>query len=168
MQTVLSTSGELFDLHRSLLILTGILRLVRINAHFEHIVPVRSVPVVSAQAHALPGINDISLSPDSLYLSTASDDSTILIFPLSSSSSSSRHPTPLRRLEAHTSPVLSIAFSPKSNLLVSGSIDESAIIWDVKGGRVLRTLPAHSEPVWTVGWDNEGGMVITGSADGLM
>ncbi|ORX34390.1 WD40-repeat-containing domain protein [Kockovaella imperatae] len=120
----------------------------------------------SFQAHRA-GINDISLSPDSLYLATASDDNTILVFH-TTSTSTARHPTPLRRLVGHTAPVLSVAFSPKSNLVVSGSIDESAIIWDVRGGRVLRTLPAHSDMVWTVGWDNEGGMVITGSADGLI
>ena len=115
------------------------------------------------------GINDISLSPDCLYLATASDDNTIHIHPITPlPSTPQRHPPPLCQLSAHTAPVLSIAFSPKSNLLVSGSFDESAIVWDVKGARALRVLPAHSEAVWTVGWDEEGGMVITGSADGLM
>lgn len=64
--------------------------------------------------------------------------------------------------------MLACAFSPKSNLAVTGSFDESAIVWDVRRGRALRTLPAHSDAVWTVGWDGEGGMVLTGSADGLM
>lgn len=53
-------------------------------------------------------------------------------------------------------------------MLVSGSMDESAIIWDVKSGRSMRQLPAHSEAVWCVGWDASGGIVITSSADGLM
>jgi len=61
-----------------------------------------------------------------------------------------------------------VAFSPKSNLLVTGSFDESAVVWDVRRGKVLRVLPAHSDAVWTVGWDAEGGMVLTGSADGLI
>lgn len=64
--------------------------------------------------------------------------------------------------------MLSVAFSPKADCLVSGSFDESAIIWDVQQGTALRVLPAHAEAVWTVGWDREAGMVITGSADGLM
>jgi len=117
------------------------------------------------------GINDISFSPDSLYLATASDDTTCLIHalqPLPSPSSSSSRPAPLRILSAHTAPVLAVAFSPKSNLLVTGSFDESAIIWDVKNGTALRVLPAHADAVWTVGWDGEGGMVLTGSADGLV
>jgi COMPASS component SWD3 len=110
----------------------------------------------------------LTISPDSLYVATASDDGTINVNLLRPGPSSVRHPPPLRQLKAHTAPVLSVAFSPKSNLLVSGSFDESAIIWDVKGGSPLRVLPAHSEAVWTVGWDNEGGMVLTGSTDGLM
>ena len=110
------------------------------------------------------------MTPDSLYLATASDDTTSLIHlfqPLPTSSASFR-PIPLRVFSTHTAPVLAVAFSPKSNLLVTGSFDESAIIWDVKGGKVLRVLPAHADAVWTVGWDGEGGMVLTGSTDGLM
>ncbi|WRT65020.1 uncharacterized protein IL334_001961 [Kwoniella shivajii] len=130
------------------------------------------------------GINDISISPDSLYVSTASDDSTSLIHyltPPPSSSNATPDPAlgshsngeagseaPLRILTGHTAPVLSIAFSPKSNLLVTGSFDESAIIWDVKRGRVLRSLPAHADAIWCVGWDTEGGMVLTAGADGLI
>lgn len=75
---------------------------------------------------------------------------------------------PLRTLEAHTAPILSLAFSPRSNLLVTGSFDESAIVWDVRTGTALKKLPAHSEAVWTTGWDREGGVVLTGSADGLV
>lgn len=123
----------------------------------------------SLRAHPT-GINDISISPDSLYLATASDDTTSLIHlfqPLPTSSASFR-PIPLRVFSTHTAPVLAVAFSPKSNLLVTGSFDESAIIWDVKGGKVLRVLPAHADAVWTVGWDGEGGMVLTGSTDGLI
>jgi WD40 repeat protein len=61
-----------------------------------------------------------------------------------------------------------VAFSPTGNLLATGSYDESAIVWDVKRGRVLRVLPAHAEAVWCVNWDREGGVVMTASADGLM
>lgn len=74
----------------------------------------------------------------------------------------------MKKLKGHTAAVLCTAFSPTCDLLVSGSFDESAIIWDCRTGLALRTLPAHSEAVWTVGWDKEAGMVITGSADGLM
>ncbi|GFZ49156.1 hypothetical protein JCM24511_06906 [Saitozyma sp. JCM 24511] len=121
------------------------------------------------------GINDISISPDGLYVATASDDTTTVIhtlYPSSSttatSGSSTSVPTPLRLLAAHTAPVLAVSFSPKSNLLATGSFDESAIVWDVRRGKALRTIPAHADAIWTVGWDPEGVMVVTGSADGLI
>ncbi|WWD22084.1 hypothetical protein CI109_106573 [Kwoniella shandongensis] len=115
------------------------------------------------------GINDISISPDSLYIATASDDCTSTIHLLHPpNSASSTPPPPLRILSSHTAPILSIAFSPKSNLLVTGSFDESAIIWDVRRGKALRVLPAHADAIWCVGWDAEGGMVLTASADGLI
>ncbi len=78
------------------------------------------------------------------------------------------HATPLRSLTGHTATVLCVAYGPRSNLLVTGSYDESAIVWDVRRGRALRTLPAHADAIWSVGWDAEGALVITGSADGLM
>ncbi|WWD00310.1 hypothetical protein V866_007221 [Kwoniella sp. B9012] len=116
------------------------------------------------------GINDISISPDSLYISTASDDNTSLIFPLYPSPvpQPQNANEPLKTLTGHTAPVLSISFSPKSNLLVTGSFDESAIIWDVRRGKILRNLPAHADAIWCVGWDHEGAMVLTASADGLI
>ncbi|KAK8846772.1 hypothetical protein IAR55_005860 [Kwoniella newhampshirensis] len=115
------------------------------------------------------GISDISISPDSLYVATASDDCTSTIHLLHPPSTpDGTPPPPLRILSAHTAPILSIAFSPKSNLVVTGSFDESAIIWDVRRGKPLRVLPAHADAIWCVGWDSEGGMVLTASADGLI
>ncbi|ODN96411.1 chromatin binding protein [Cryptococcus wingfieldii CBS 7118] len=116
------------------------------------------------------GINDISISPDSLYLATASDDHTSDIHLLHPTSGYVSHTKPraIRHLAAHSAPILSVAFSPKSNLLATGSFDESVIIWDVSRGLALRQLPAHADAVWCVAWDPEGGMVLTGSADGLI
>jgi COMPASS component SWD3 len=118
------------------------------------------------------GINDLAISPDSLYLVTASDSLVAHLHqlrpPPGTTPSLSTQPLPLQVYEGHTAAILSIAFSPTSNMLVSGSMDESAIIWDVKSGSSMRQLPAHSEAVWCVGWDAGGGICITSSADGLM
>jgi COMPASS component SWD3 len=121
----------------------------------------------------------MSLSPDGLYFSTASDDGTALVFaldwivravagPPSLASTPGANPQALRTLAGHTAPVLAVSFCPRANLLATGSYDESAIIWDLRRGKAQRTLPAHAEAIWSVGWDSEGALVITGSADGLM
>ncbi|WVQ76795.1 hypothetical protein IAR50_006469 [Cryptococcus sp. DSM 104548] len=147
------------------------------------------------------GINDISISPDSLYVATASDDGTSVVHLLHPTSGIRFLPPPLdafqppeeddkdktakpkpakpekvptfrtpaiRHLVGHSAPILSVAFSPKSNLIATSSFDETIIIWDVQRGLALRQLPAHADAVWCVAWDPEGGMVLTASADGLI
>jgi COMPASS component SWD3 len=110
----------------------------------------------------------LAISPDSLYLVTASDSLIAHLYQLRPLPGAPTSTHPLQIYEGHTAPILSIEFSPTSNMLVSGSMDESAIIWDVKSGKSMKQLPAHSEAVWCVGWDAGGGICITSSADGLM
>ena len=74
-------------------------------------------------------------------------------------------PTPL---EGHHNYVYSVAFSPKGNMLVSGSYDEAVFLWDVRTSRVMRSLPAHSDPVSGVDFVRDGTLVASCSSDGLM
>jgi len=154
---------------------------VNIAVKYEHTSLVRR-PLDAYPANLIAGINDLSVSPDGLYVATASDDKRIhlhhfhepIVAPEAEGaqpSTSTARPAkyePLRRLEGHTAPVLCTAFSPKGDCLASGSFDESVILWDVRRGTALKVLPAHSEAVWTVGWDREAAMVLTGSADASM
>lgn len=75
------------------------------------------------------------------------------------------HPVPF---VAHHNYVSSIAFSPKGNMIISGSFDESIMLWDVRGARVMRTLPAHSDPVRGVNFVRDGTLIVSCSSDGLM
>ncbi|EKM58885.1 uncharacterized protein PHACADRAFT_52253, partial [Phanerochaete carnosa HHB-10118-sp] len=63
----------------------------------------------------------------------------------------------------HTSPINSLSFSPNGRNLVSGSVDTSAIIWDVRSGRVLQRLEAHSNSVVEVAYAPNGVLVATAS-----
>jgi len=113
------------------------------------------------------GISDISWSSDSRYICSASDDTTIKIWDVTTGEM-------LKTLEGHTNFVFCVNFNPQSNLIVSGSFDESVRIWDVKEGeafvlfivllmltsslkgKCLKTLPAHSEPVSAVHFNRDG------------
>lgn len=61
-----------------------------------------------------------------------------------------------------------VNYNPQSNLIVSGSFDESIKIWDVKKGKCMKTLPAHSDPVSAVHFNRDGTMIVSCSHDGLM
>jgi COMPASS component SWD3 len=63
---------------------------------------------------------------------------------------------------------MSLAISPKGNILVSGSYDEAVFLWDVRSGRRMRNLPAHSDPVSGVDFVHDGTLIASCSSDGLM
>ena len=51
----------------------------------------------------------------------------------------------LQTLEGHSSPVKSVAFSPDSKLVASGSYDKTVRLWDAGTGAQLQTLEGHSD-----------------------
>jgi COMPASS component SWD3 len=71
-------------------------------------------------------------------------------------------------LVGHHNYVYCLAFSPKGNILASGSYDEAVFLWDVRAGRLMRSLPAHSDPVSGVDFCRDGTLVVSCSTDGLM
>lgn len=75
------------------------------------------------------------------------------------------HPVPF---VGHHNYVYAIAFSPKGNMLVSGSYDEAVFLWDVRSARVMRSLPAHSDPVAGIDVVHDGTLIVSCALDGLI
>ncbi|CAK7264523.1 WD domain protein [Sporothrix epigloea] len=71
-------------------------------------------------------------------------------------------------LLGHHNYVYCLAFSPKGNILASGSYDEAVFLWDVRAGRLMRSLPAHSDPVSGIDFCCDGTLVVSCSTDGLI
>lgn len=71
-------------------------------------------------------------------------------------------------LLGHHNYVYCLKFSPKGNILASGSYDEAVFLWDVRAGRLMRALPAHSDPVSGIDFCLDGTLVASCSTDGLM
>ena len=71
----------------------------------------------------------------------------------------------VRVLTGHTRNISALAFSPDSTLLVSGSQDRSAILWDVERARQLKRLEGHKDEVAPVAFTPDGKRLITASLD---
>jgi WD40 repeat protein/uncharacterized caspase-like protein len=65
----------------------------------------------------------------------------------------------------HAGAIQSIATSADGRLLISGSFDRSAKLWDADSGTLLRTLQGHTEPVSAVAFSPDGRFAITASHD---
>jgi WD40 repeat protein len=68
-------------------------------------------------------------------------------------------------LEGHTGWVMSVAFSPDSKTLASGSADQTIKLWDVATGKVQATLKEHTDMVGSVAFSPDGKTLASGSLD---
>lgn len=72
----------------------------------------------------------------------------------------------IKTLHAGADVVASLAFAPKSDLLISGGYDKTARIWNVATGELKKELSRHSDTVKGVGISSGGKYAVTGGDDG--
>lgn len=121
----------------------------------------------------MAGVSCLAWAPDSNTIASGSDDKAIRLW----DRVTGRPKTTTRRsvagqemapLRGHHNYIHCLAFSPKGNILASGSYDEAVFLWDVRAGRLMRSLPAHSDPVSGIDVCPDGTLVVSCSTDGLM
>src|SRR5258707_2820409 len=71
----------------------------------------------------------------------------------------------VRVLEGHTRRCLCIAFSPNGEQLVSGSGDDTVLLWSISTGALLQVMKGHCGWVWSVMYSPDGRYIASGSND---
>ena len=110
----------------------------------------------SLTGHDGDSIYDIDISPNGQLIATAGDDGLVKIWFGETGSLKTSLPR-------HTDRVNDVEFSPDSTRLISGSYDNTAIIWDVENNSLLSILrPAPNEDVESVAFSPDGSRIMTG------
>lgn len=68
-------------------------------------------------------------------------------------------------LRGHANDVYDLSWAPDSRRLVTGSVDNTAIVWDVPRSRGVAVLEGHTQFVQGVAWDPTGKYIVTQSSD---
>lgn len=121
----------------------------------------------------IAGVSCLAWGPDSNTIATGSDDKAIRLWDRvtgrpKTTARRTVHGQEMAPLRGHHNYIHCLAFSPKGNILASGSYDEAVFLWDVRAGRLMRSLPAHSDPVSGIDFCCDGTLVASCSTDGLM
>lgn len=70
--------------------------------------------------------------------------------------------------KGHELAVVSVAVSPDSNYVATGSRDKSAKLWELSTGREVRSFLGHEFSVTSLDFSKDGKILLTGSSDGTV
>lgn len=62
--------------------------------------------------------------------------------------------------------VITMALSPRCDIVASGSGDGTVRLWNTRTGKVIARWTGHTRSVWSVSWSSTGKRVASGSEDG--
>ncbi|XP_039275435.1 chromatin assembly factor 1 subunit B [Nilaparvata lugens] len=120
-------------------------------------------------------VNVVRFSPKGEFLASGDDESAIIIWKQRTDCDLPQFPGDgeeskeqwmmVRTLRGHLEDVYDLSWSPDEANLISGSVDNTALVWDVKKGHMLYILRDHKSFVQGVAWDPLGQYVATNSSD---
>ncbi|XP_058509849.1 chromatin assembly factor 1 subunit B [Solea solea] len=142
-----------------------------------------AVEFLSNLARHTKAVNVVRFSPNGELLASGGDDSAILLWKLNDCKEPEQAPvfqededaqlnkeswSVIKTLRGHIEDVYDICWTGDGNFMVSGSVDNTAIMWDINKGQKLCILNDHKSYVQGVTWDPLGQYVATLSCDRTM
>ncbi|XP_035248593.1 chromatin assembly factor 1 subunit B [Anguilla anguilla] len=141
-----------------------------------------AVEFLSNLARHTKAVNVVRFSPSSELLASGGDDAVILLWKLNDC----KEPEPavlqededaqlnkeswtvVKTLRGHIEDVYDISWASDGNFMVSGSVDNTAIMWDITKGQKMCIFNDHKSYVQGVSWDPLGHYITTLSCDRVM
>jgi chromatin assembly factor 1 subunit B len=123
-------------------------------------------------------VNCVRWSPNGIYLASCDDESVIIIWHKKPDSEANNLFDrddgsdgdkeiwlSYKTLRGHMEDVYDLSFSADSNFLISGSVDNTAMVWDVQRAKSTAILRDHKGFVQGVAWDPLNKLLATLSTD---
>ncbi|XP_076603181.1 chromatin assembly factor 1 subunit B [Chaetodon auriga] len=141
------------------------------------------VEFLSNLARHTKAVNVVRFSPNGELLASGGDDAAILLWKLNDSKEPEQAPvfqededaqlnieswSVVKTLRGHIEDVYDICWTRDGNFMVSGSVDNTAVMWDINKGQKLCILNDHKSYVQGVTWDPLGQYIATLSCDRVM
>uniref|UniRef100_W5MIS4 Chromatin assembly factor 1 subunit B n=1 Tax=Lepisosteus oculatus TaxID=7918 RepID=W5MIS4_LEPOC len=140
------------------------------------------VEFLSNLARHTKAVNVVRFSPSTELLASAGDDAAILLWKINDSKEPEQAAfqeeedaqlnkecwTVVKTLRGHIEDVYDLSWTTDGNFLVSGSVDNTAIMWDVNKGQKMSIFNDHKSYVQGVAWDPQGQYITTMSCDRVM
>jgi WD40 repeat protein/tetratricopeptide (TPR) repeat protein len=123
-------------------------------------------------------VASVGFSPDGQLLASGSYDKTVKVWNLKEDGTNNNLPCPgaplfpcspamLFTLGGHADSVMSVNFSPDSEIIASASKDKTVKLWTRKG-KLIKTLTGHKGWVTGVTFSPDGSMLASSSDDGTL